>query len=385
LAMIGASFDESERGKAIGIWAGFSAIAAAAGPLLGGWIVDHFSWRLIFLINPPLALLTIWIAFSHLPESRDPDAKQGLDWRGTGLALLGLGSFSYGLIASPTLGWSSPSVAISLLAGVLLIAVFIWVEKRSRSPLLPLALFRSRAFSAVNLLTLLLYAALGGSLFFLPFALIEIHDYPATVAGAVFLPFTIIMGLLSRWSGGLLDRFGARLPLVVGPAIAAFGFALLGFAITGTSIWNFLVPIIVLGLGVAVSVAPLTTTVINAVPAHQTGVASGINNAVASVANLMAVAMLGAIALGVFNHALNEQLATGTLPADVKGAVQAAHGQFVIRPALTTLPDGDRQLAETIVKGSLGHSIRIIMWIAAGLALAAAGVGTLLPDRSREH
>jgi MFS family permease len=220
LAIIGASFDESERGKAIGTWAGVSAVAAALGPLLGGWIVDHFSWRLIFLINPPLAVLTIWIALSQVPESRDPEANQGMDWRGALLALIGLGSLAYGLIAMPTRGASDSTVVVSLSAGTLLLLLFVWEESRSGSPMLPLGLFRSRTFSAVNLLTLLLYAALGGTFFFLPFALIEVQNYPATSAGAVFLPFTIIMGALSRWSGGLLDRFGARLPLVIGPTIS---------------------------------------------------------------------------------------------------------------------------------------------------------------------
>ena len=219
----GATFDESERGKAIGTWAGSSAVATAIAPLLGGWIVDHFSWRWIFLINPLLALPTIWIAYRHVPESRDPDAKPGLDWRGTVLVLLGLGGLAYGLIAAPISGWRDPIVLASLTAGVVSLIGFVCVEHWSRAPMLPLTLFRSRTFSAVNLLTLLLYAALGGVLFFLPFALIQVHGYPATLAGAAFLPFTIIMAALSRWAGGLLDRFGARLPLVVGPAIAAAG------------------------------------------------------------------------------------------------------------------------------------------------------------------
>ncbi len=381
LAIIGASFDESERGKAIGTWAGVSAVAAALGPLLGGWIVDHFSWRLIFLINPPLAVLTIWIALSQVPESRDPEANQGMDWRGALLALIGLGSLAYGLIAMPTRGASDSTVVVSLSAGTLLLFLFVWEESRSGSPMLPLGLFRSRTFSAVNLLTLLLYAALGGTFFFLPFALIEVQNYPATSAGAVFLPFTIIMGALSRWSGGLLDRFGARLPLVIGPTISALGFALLGIAVTGSSYWGFLAPIVILGLGMTISVAPLTTTVLNAVPAHQTGVASGINNAVASVASLFAVAVLGAVALGLFDHALDRRLATGPVTAEVSRAIQAAHGQFVIAPAVSMVRGDDRLVAEAIIKTSLAESIRTIMWIAAGLALGAGAAGTLLPGR----
>jgi len=201
LALIGANFDESERGKAIGTWAGSSAVATAIAPLLGGWIVDHFSWRWIFLIAPLMALPAIWIAWYRVPESRDPDAKRGLDWPGTVLVLLGLGGVAYGLMQSPVSGWRDPIVLVSVIGGAVLLIAFVYVERRSRTPILRLSLFRSRTFSAVNLLTLLLYAALGGAFFFLPFALIQVHGYPATLAGTAFLPFTIIMAVLSRWGG----------------------------------------------------------------------------------------------------------------------------------------------------------------------------------------
>jgi EmrB/QacA subfamily drug resistance transporter len=388
LAIIGATFDDSERGKAIGTWAGFSAIAAAIGPLLGGWIVDHVTWRWIFLINPFLALPTIWIALIHVPESRDAQASGGLDWRGSILAFTGLGSLAYGLISAPALGWSNSNVIVSLLAGLLLLAAFLWQEAHSPSPMLPLELFRSRTFSLVNLLTFFLYAALGGALFFLPFALIQVQGFSAVLAGAAFLPFTIVMAALSRWSGGLLDRFGAKWLLVVGPTIAALGFGLLALPIGGTSYWAFLVPITVVAFGMVISVAPLTTTVINAVPTHQTGVAAGINNAVASVANLMAVAILGALALGLYNHAIDSNLearslsAATSVPGEVKQALAAAHGQFVSAPALAMIHGNDRQIAETMIKRSLAQSIRVIMLVSAALALAGAASSVLLPGRA---
>jgi len=378
LALIGATFDESERGKAIGTWAGFSALAAAAGPLLGGWIVDHVSWRWIFLINPLLALPTIWIAYLRVPETRDPDAKGGLDWQGTLLVLASLGSLAYGLMTWPASGWNDSLVLTSLLAGMALFAAFLWVEYRSRAPILPLALFRSRAFSAVNLLTLLLYSALGGALFFVPFALIQVHGYPATMAGAAFLPFTIIMAGLSRWAGGLLDRFGARLPLIVGPAIAAVGFGLMALTVPRGPYFVFLLPIVVLGFGMVISVAPLTTTVMNSVPVHQAGVASGINNAVASVANLLAVAILGAVALAVLDHALGRQL-TADLSSGVKQALEHARGSFVVEPSLTGIQAADRKIAEEIIKDALAQSMQVAMLIAAALALAGAAVGGLIP------
>jgi len=240
-------------------------------------------------------------------------------------------------------------------------------------------LFRSRTFSSVNLLTLLLYAALAGAFFFLPFALIQVHGYSAVLAGAAFLPFTIIMALLSRWSGGLLDRFGARLPLVIGPTIAALGFGLLALAVGGGAYWGFLVSSTVLGLGMAVSVAPLTTTVINAVPAHQTGVASGINNAVASLAGLLAVAIFGAVALGIYDRALDRQLAMTSASAEVKQSIQAARGQFVTAPAASATAGVEGQLAQTIIRASLSESIKNVMLLAAALALGAAASGALLP------
>ncbi len=383
LAIIGATFDESERGKAIGTWAGFSAISAAFGPVLGGWIVDHVSWRWIFLINPLIALPAIWIALRHVPESRDADAARGLDWRGTLLALAGLGSVVYGLIAAPERGWGDPRVIAALAAGILLLAAFVWEESRSPAPMMPLNLFAVRMFAGVNGLTLLLYAGLGGAFFFLPFLLIQVHGFSATLAGATFLPFTIIMAVLSRWSGGLIDRFGARLPLMIGPAIAALAFVLLATLGATSSYATLLVPMIVLGLGMAVTVAPLTTSVINAVPERQAGTASGINNAVASLASLLAVAILGAVALEVHNHTLDQRVATQTLSVEARQAVAAARGKFAID--MSPVQGEDRKTAETIVRQSLGDSIALVMWLAAALALAASLCAALTAPSRPPH
>jgi EmrB/QacA subfamily drug resistance transporter len=298
LALIGAAFAEGERGRAIGTWAGFSAIAAAIGPLLGGWIVDHLPWQAIFFINPLLCLAALWIAWRRLAESVDPEAPGGIDWPGALLAFAGLAGVAFGLIALPDTGLFDAMTLATLAGGGALLAIFVWHEGRAPAPMMPLRLFRSATFSGVNALTLLLYGALGGAMFLLPFALISVHGYSATLAGAVFLPFTAIMAVLSRWSGGLLDRFGARLPLVAGPAVVAVGFVLFALAGPDTSYaLAFLLPVSIIGLGMAVTVAPLTTTVIAAVPGHQTGVASGINNAVSSVASLFAIAAFGALAL----------------------------------------------------------------------------------------
>ena len=370
LAIIGATFNEADRGKAIGTWAGVTAIAAAAGPLLGGWIVDHSTWRAIFLINPVLTVPTIWVALRHMPESRDPQATGALDWRGAVLSFAGLGLLVFGLIALPSWGWRNLTVIGSIVAGIALLAAFVAVERRARHPMMPPVLFRSPTFSGVNVLTLLLYTALGGALFFLPFALMQVHGYSATIAGASFLPFTIIMGALSRWSGGLIDRVGARLPLIVGPAICAVAYALFAVAGAGGSYaLSVLLPIVVLSFGMVVTVAPLTTAVINAVPPTQTGVASGINNSVASVATLLAVATFGAVALGVHDHALNRH-ATAAAPG-ISRAIEAARGQFVIEPALTGLQGEDRAQAAAVLRSSLADGIQAAMALAAALSLTA--------------
>ena len=284
-----------------------------------------------------------------------------------------------------TVTWRDPIVLASLLGGAVLLAGFLFVERASAAPMLPLGLFQSRTFSAVNLLTLLLYAALGTIWFFLPFALIQVHGYPATLAGVVSLPFTILMVALSRWAGGLLDRYGARLPLIVGPTIAAFGIALTGIFVPNGAYWQFLVAITILGLGMVISVAPLTTAVIDAVPAHQTGIASGINNAVASVANLLAVAALGAVAIFILNRLLDGQLQSQILSAGVKHAIAAARGQLVIEPALTNLQGDDRATAALILRRSLAESIKWVMLMAAVIALSGAAAATLIPRPNKDH
>jgi MFS family permease len=244
-------------------------------------------------------------------------------------------------------------------------------------------LFQSRTFSAVNLLTLLLYGALNGVFFFLPFALIQVHRYPATLAGAAFLPFTIIMAALSRWAGGLLDQFGARLPLMIGPAIAALGMGVMGLTVANGSYSEFLVSIAILGFGMVVTVAPLTATVIDAAPAHETGVASGVSDTVASVAGLLTIAVLSAVALSILDHELSRNLQNPALSEGVKHAIQAARGQLVIEPALTNIQGADRANAEPILKGSLAESIRWAMLIAAAMALSGAAAGALIPRPTR--
>jgi EmrB/QacA subfamily drug resistance transporter len=370
LALIGASFDEKERGAAIGVWSGASAIAAGAAPLLGGWLVDHVSWRAIFLINPLLAIPTLSIALSSVPESRDPNAPPVLDWRGALLAFAGLGCLVHALIGSSQPGSERSAAIISLAAGIILLVGFVLAERGSRWPMMPLELFRSRIFSGVNLLTFLLYGALGGAFFFLPFLLIQARGYSATAAGAAYIPFTLVLGVLSRWSGGLLDRFGARRPLIIGPTLTALGF--LALSSGARPYWTTLLSMTLLGFGMAITVAPLTATVLNAVPPGRTGVASGINNAVASVGSLLMIAVFGSVALGVFSHALDQGLAAAHASRSVAQAVHAARGAFLVPQMPAGLSGQERALAQAIVVNSLVTTVRIALCSAAMLALASA-------------
>jgi MFS family permease len=339
-------------------------------PLLGGTLVDHVSWRAIFLINPLLAVPTVWIALRRVPESRDPQASTVLDWRGAVLAFVGLSSLVYGLIAAATRGWTDALVIAALVAGAVGLCAFLLAEQRSRAPMMPLELFRVRTFSGINLLTLLLYGALGGAFFFLPFLLIQARGYSATAVGVAYLPFTLVLGVLSRWSGGLVDRFGARGPLIIGPALTALGFVLL--ATPRAPLGWVLLSMTVLGLGMAVTVAPLTTAVLNAVPAHRTGVASGINNAVASVGGLLVVALLGTIALGMFDRSLERHLAQAPASSAVVQAVNSARRGFVIPTMPASLSSDEREQTRAIVAASLEDTVRFALWIAAALALASA-------------
>ena len=257
LALISATVDPSERGRAIGTWSALSGIAAAAGPVLGGFLVDHYSWTWAFLVNVPVGAILLAICIAKVPESRSALAEgTGVDTAGASLATVALAAIAYAFIEAPVLGWTAPTVLAALPAGIVSLALFLVVEARQRSAMLPLQLFRIRNFSGANLLTLLLYAALGGGLYFFPLNLVQVQGYGATAAGAAMLPFIAIMFLLSRWAGTLVDRFGARIPLVAGPLVAAAGFGLFALpTIGGSYASTFLPAVCVLGVGMAVTVA----------------------------------------------------------------------------------------------------------------------------------
>jgi EmrB/QacA subfamily drug resistance transporter len=363
LAVISASFSNTERGRAIGTWSGFTAITAAIGPVLGGWLVEHASWRWVFFINVPIAAIVVALTLWKVPESRNAEISRELDWQGILLATAGLGAVTFALIEMPSRGATAGLVGV---LGICALAGFCVVEFHSPSPMVSLRLFRSRNFSGANLLTFFLYAALGGILFFFPMNLIQVQHYTATQAGASLLPLILIIFVLSRWSGGLIARYGARTPLMVGSLIVGAGYFLLLILGAGGGYWGTIFPgIAVLGLGMAVCIAPLTTTVMSAASQDQAGVASGVNNAVSRIAGLLAVAALGLVLYGTFNRTLDRRLESLALsPSELKDV----NGQ---RPRLAAIQSDDprvtREVAESFMAG-----YKTILGVAIALALASA-------------
>jgi EmrB/QacA subfamily drug resistance transporter len=378
LAIISASFPEQDRGRAIGTWSGFSAITTALGPVLGGWLIQHASWRWIFFINLPLAATVIVISMWRVPESRSSVAKK-LDLTGAALVTMGLGGLVYGLVESSRLGWRDPRVTGCLLLSVVCLVSFPFVEEKAASPMVPLQLFWSRTFTGANLLTLLLYAALGIFFFVFPMNLIQVQGYSATGAGAAALPLILLMFFLSRWSGGLVARYGPKLPLVIGPLIVALGFVLFAIPSTGGSYWSTFFPaFVVLGSGMAISVAPLTTVVMSAVDQDRAGAASGINNAVARVAGLLAVAVFGIVMVRAFAARLDHELATLPIPQRVRAELESNRTKLA---AIEIPSDIDPRLAQAVkaaVSRSFVYAFRLVACCCAVLAIVSSLTAALL-------
>ena len=372
LAIISNSFSEQERGRAIGVWSGFSAITTGIGPVFGGWLIEHVSWRAVFFINLPLALVVILISLRHVAENSDRESTR-VDWLGAILAALGLGALIYGLIESSQVGFNDPSVIIALAMGVVVLIVFLFIESRLSSPMLPLTLFRSRTFAGTNLLTFLLYAALGGTLFFLPLNLIQVQGYSPTAAGAVLLPFILIMSFLSGWAGGLVARYGPKIPLVIGPIITAVGYLLFLLPGIGGSYWiKFFPPVVVLGLGMAITVAPLTTTVMSSLAENRAGIASGVNNAVARTASLIAIAIFGVVMLHVFKIALDHRLNRKNLPLSVAQSLQTQSIKLAAIDIPKNVSAETRQFIQRAIDESFVSGFRWVMVIGAALAIGGA-------------
>jgi EmrB/QacA subfamily drug resistance transporter len=344
LAILQASFAPGDRSKAIGAWSGLGGVATAVGPFLGGWLIGAVSWRLIFYINLPLAAAVVVIAARHVPESRAPRPRQPLDVAGAATISLALAGLTYGLIATSSDGWTSPPVLVSLLVGAALLAAFCAIELRGAHPMLPLTIFRTRQFSAANAVTFVDYAALSGALFLVPVVLQEVSGYSPLEAGMAMLPLTVIMLAFSARSAALAARIGPRLQMTVGPLVIAAGMALFTRVNgNGDYLTQVLPAVLVLGLGLATNVAPLTATALSAAPAEHAGIASAVNNDVARTAGLIAVAVLPALA-GITGDAYLHPavLTRGFHTAVLIGAAAAAAGGLL---AAATIRNPPKRLA----------------------------------------
>jgi EmrB/QacA subfamily drug resistance transporter len=362
LALITATFPEETRGRAIGTWSGFSAMTTAIGPVAGGWLIEHLSWRWVFFLNLPLALAVLVLCV-RVPEARDESATGRLDWQGAALTTLGFSGITYALIEWPA-GVHHAILSLTAAGGLIALAALGLVERHAESPMIPFNLFRSRNFTGANLLTFFVYAPLGALLFFTPLDLIQIQHYSATKAGAAFIPFVVTMFLLSRWAGRLVERYGARIPLTVGPLISALGYFLFTLAPQDGQYWRDFFPcVLMISLGMAITVAPLTTTVMNSVAKSHAGVASGINNAVSRLASLISIAAFGALLVMIFSRMLDHQLARlNLLPAEAA----RIHDSRLQLAAIKTTDTG------------AGHAIAESFILAYRMVLCAAAVSTFV-------
>src|SRR5665213_206028 len=331
LAILQASFREEDRGQAIGAWTGLGGVASATGPFIGGWLIAVASWRWIFFINLPIGLAVLLLAIRHVPESRDESAPDRVDVPGALLVMGALAGITYGLIEGPAHGWHGPGPVVALVTGAVAAGLFVVVEARRPAPLLPLGLFRHRQFTVTNAVTFVVYGALGGVLFLLPVVLQVVGGYSPLASGVALLPLTVVMLLLSSTSGRLASRLGPRLQMTVGPVVVGCGLALLSRVTTDSSYVTGVLPAVLLfGLGLAITVAPLTATALSAAPVEHAGLASAVNNDVARIGGLIAVAVLPALS-GISGSAYlhPDQLAAGFRTAAVIGGIWCVAGGVV--------------------------------------------------------
>ncbi len=381
LAIISAAFERHERGRAIGQWAAWSGLAAALGPVVGGGLVDALSWRWVFLINVPVIAVTLALCAWAVAESRDPTAGRTLDVPGVVLAAAGLGGITYGLIAAPSEGWSSPQVVVLLAGGTLMVIAFLVCEARSSHPLMPLHYFRQGNFAAANAATLTLYASLSGGFFFIPIFLQGVGGYSALEAGAVLVPVTVIMLVLSPRAGAWGDRLGPRWFMAAGPVVAAMGMLVLSRIEADADYLTTILPGLALfGLGLALTVAPLTTTVMGSVGSEHAGVASGINNMLSRVAGLLGIAALGTIVATEFRASLTPD----ELPSTASAAASDARERPLAEADPAGLAEDVALLLEQAVREASVGAFQAAMLGAAAIAMIG-GVLSAIWIRNPEH
>jgi EmrB/QacA subfamily drug resistance transporter len=384
LAIVAAYFDNESRGQAIGIWASATTLTSLAGPVVGGFFGQANAWRGIFFINIPLAILALY-ALRSVPESYDEESPRNLDVIGALLISLSLAGISYGAISIGELGlegFARWDLLGAMIAGfVLLVAFLVW-EAKSKSPMMPLSLFRSKTFLGTNLLTLSLYGALGVFMLFLPLNLQQIQGYQSVETGFALLTSPILIAVLSPFMGRIVDRYGALMPLVIGASLVGFGF--LGISFQGITAgfsefwWTFLPYNLIIGLGMGIVVAPLVSAVMGSVPQHSTGVASGVNNAMSRSSQVLAVAILGGLALLLFSGALSQELAPLGLSAEAQQSILEDANNL----GHTSIPEEvDTAAVRLAIQTAFVEMFRLIMWICTGMAWLSAIFAAIFVER----
>ena len=384
LSIISTSFDSKEHGKVIGLWSGISGGVAALGPLLGGYLVQTFSWPAIFFINIPLGILALFITIKYVPATKFHEGHK-LDFVGTLLIFFALLGIAYGLISGPISGWSSPLILVSLIGGAIMFVLFILWSLKSKQPLVPIEIFKSPLVTGANLATLFLYFALSGVIFFMVLNMQQVQHFDPIIAGLGLLPTILIITFLSGPAGALSDRIGPRLPMILGPATVAVGMALL--AITGRHanyFVNYLPGLALFGLGMSFVIAPLTKSALAVEPKYS-GSASGVNNAVARVAGLLAVALLGAIVLSFFTNNLTHKIYASNLGNDEKTIIINQKNDLGGISIPRSFSNGSKVVAQTIVEDSFIYGFRWAMGICAFLALLSAIISFLTIQNPRKN
>ena len=384
LAIINISFSEEDRGRAIGTWSAFTAITTALGPILGGWLAENISWRLVFFINVPIGITVLSVLYWKVSESRKGNGEDKLDLLGSLFATMSLGCIVYALIESGNSGFGHPKVIVPFVAGGISLVAFIVQEGYTASPMMPLSLFKSRTFSGANFISALFWAAWSGAIFFIPFNLIQLQGYSAAGVGVAFFPLVLALFLFSRWAGGLVVNYGAKPPIIAGTLLAAAGFYLFTLPGIGGSYWTTFFPAIaVLGIGMAITISPLTMAVMTSIDLENSGVASGINNSVGRIAGLLSIAILGVFALSTFNRNLDRELATLDLSEET---VEIIDSQRIKLAAIDVPEDLDEttknELSSAISMSFLG-SFRLMMKISAALVFIGALVSLVTIQRMK--
>jgi EmrB/QacA subfamily drug resistance transporter len=375
LSIITSSF-EKERGKAIGTWSAVTTLVTVGGPILGGALADAGLWRLIFFINVPIGIASLIILWFKVPESRDVQSNHSIDYFGSVTIIAGLALLTYGFLKIPEIGFYNAQVYFSIGAGIIALIFFILIEKKSNHPMMPLQLFKNKTFTGANLLTFFLYAGLFAGMLFLTLNMVQIQGYSQLQAGLTLLPFTILIILISRWSGSLSDKLGPRRFLIGGPSLVAIGLLMLSFIknTNGPSdFWITYFPgIFIFGLGMSLTVTPLTSTVMGALPNHYSGTASGINNAISRISNVFTNAIVGALAILFFTGYLSSGVTHISLTENVKTRVIQQAANLGDAKVPTDVSEENKKEVAHLYKEGFIKTYTQVMRISAALALAGA-------------